>query len=49
MKKYVNTVIINGEKFTNTVEANNYKEALKIQKERKQKSKNTFVGRLTKS
>lgn len=47
MKTYTNTVIINGEKFTNKVEAENYKEALKIQKERKAKSKNTFEGRLT--
>ena len=47
MKTYANTVIINGEKFTNKVEAENYKEALKIQKERKAKSKNTFEGRLT--
>lgn len=46
MKTYTNTVIINGEKFTNTVEATGYKEALKIQKERKAKSKNTFEGRL---
>jgi len=46
MKTYTNTVIINGEKFTNTVEANDYKEALKIQKERKAKSKNNFEGRL---
>jgi hypothetical protein len=44
MKTYTNTVIINGEKFTNKVEAENYKEALKIQKERKAKSKNTFEG-----
>lgn len=47
MKTYINTVIINGQKFTNTVEAENYKEALKIQKERKAKSKNTFEGKLT--
>ena len=47
MKTYTNTVIINGQKFTNKVEAENYKEALKIQKERKAKSKNTFEGRLT--
>lgn len=47
MKKYTNTVIINGEKYTNTVDAENYKEALRIQKERKAKSKNTFKGRLT--
>jgi hypothetical protein len=46
MKTYTNTVIINGEKFTNKVEAENYKEALKIQKQRKSKSKNTFEGRL---
>lgn len=47
MKTYSNTVIINGEKFTNTVEAENYKEALKIQKERKAKSRYTFKGHLT--
>lgn len=47
MKTYTNTVIINGQKFTNIVEAENYKEALKIQKERKAKSKNTFEGKLT--
>jgi hypothetical protein len=46
MKKYTNTVVINGNQFTNTVEADDYKEALKIQKERKAKSKNTFQGRL---
>lgn len=46
MKTYTNTVVINGEKFTNTVEAENYKEALKIQKERRAKSKYTFEGRL---
>lgn len=46
MKTYTNTVIINGEKFTNKVESENYKEALKIQKERKAKSKHTFEGRL---
>ena len=48
MKTFTNTVIINGEKFTNKVEAENYKEALKIQKERKAKSKNNFKGRLCK-
>jgi hypothetical protein len=47
MKTYTNIVVINGEKFTNKVEANNYKEALKIQKERIAHSKNTFQGRLT--
>lgn len=47
MKTYSNTVIINGQKFTNKVEAENYKEALKIQKERKSKSKNIFEGKLT--
>jgi hypothetical protein len=46
MKKYTNTVVINGEKFTNTVEASSYKEALEIQKQRKNKSINTFEGRL---
>lgn len=47
MKTYTNTVIINGEKFTNRIVAENYSEALKIQKERKAHSKNTFQGRLT--
>jgi len=47
MKTYINTVIITGEKFTNKVEAENYQEALKIQKKRKAHSKNTFEGRLT--
>lgn len=46
MKTYTNTVIINGQEFTNKVEAKNYKEALKIQKQRKEHSKNTFKGRL---
>jgi hypothetical protein len=49
MKTYTNTVIINGEKFTNKVEAESYKDALAIQRDRKNKSKNTFVGRLTKN
>lgn len=47
MKTYTNTVIINGQYFTNKVEATDYKEALNIQKERKAKSKNAFKGRLT--
>jgi len=47
MKTYTNTVIINGEKFTNKVNADNYKDALKIQRQRKNKSKNTFKGHLT--
>lgn len=47
MKTYTNTVIINGQKFTNKVEAENYNEARAIQKERKSKSRNTFEGRLT--
>lgn len=47
MKTYTNTVIINGVKYTNIVKAENFKEALKIQKDRKAKSKNTFQGRLT--
>lgn len=47
MKTYTNTIIINGERYTNTVDAENYKEALKLQKDRKEKSKNTFEGRLT--
>ena len=46
MKTYTNTVIINGEKFTNKVEAENYKEAMEIQKARKAKSKHSFEGRL---
>jgi hypothetical protein len=47
MKTYTNTVVINGNQFTNTVEAHSFREALKIQKERKAKSKNHFQGRLT--
>lgn len=46
MKTYTNIVIINGKKFTNKVEAENYTEALKMQKERKAKSKYIFKGRL---
>lgn len=49
MKTYNNQVIINGVKYTNTVKAENYKEALKIQKRLKLTSKNTFIGRLTRS
>lgn len=47
MKTYTNKVIINGEKYTNQIDAENYKEALKIQRDRKAKSRNTFEGRLT--
>jgi len=47
MKTYTNTVVINGEEYTNIVTANTYAEALKIQKERKTKSRNSFKGRLT--
>jgi len=47
MKTYTNTVVINGEEYTNIVTANSYSEALKIQKERKAKSRNSFKGRLT--
>lgn len=46
MKTYVNKVIINGIEYTNIVKAFDYKEALKIQKERKRISRNTFKGRL---
>lgn len=46
MKIYNNFVIINGIQYTNTVKAANYSEALKIQRERKKKSGNTYVGRL---
>jgi hypothetical protein len=49
MKTYTNTVIINGQKFTNKVEAENYNDALKIQKYRKSISKNKFEGRLNKA
>lgn len=48
MKTYTNTVIINGERFTNTVTASNYNEARAIQKERKAKSRNIFTGQLSK-
>ena len=47
MKTYANTVIINGLEYTNKIEAENYKDALKIQRERKRTSKNTFKGHLT--
>jgi len=47
MKTYTNIVVINGINFTNVVKASSYNEALKIQKDRKYKSKNTFKGRLT--
>ena len=47
MKKYINTVVINGVTYTNTVEAKNYKEALAIQRERKIKSKYIYKGHLT--
>ena len=46
MKTYTNTVVVNGEKFTNKVEAENHKDALKIQKQRKSKSINKFEGHL---
>jgi hypothetical protein len=46
MKTYTNTVIINGEKFTNKVEAYSFREALYIQKRRKEKSRHKFEGRL---
>jgi len=46
MKTYTNTVIINGSRFTNKIEASNYKDALAIQKKRKEQSKHTFEGRL---
>lgn len=46
MKTYTNIVVINGIEYTNTVKADNYKDALKIQKERKAHSKNTFKGQL---
>jgi hypothetical protein len=49
MKTYTNTVIINGQKFTNKVEAENYIDALKIQKDRKSNSKNKFEGHLNKT
>jgi hypothetical protein len=45
-KKYINTVVINGSKYSNIIEAFNYSEALKIQRERKSKSRNQFIGRL---
>jgi hypothetical protein len=49
MKTYTNKVMINGVKYTNTVEALNYKAALKIQKVRKSQSNNVFIGRLRKT
>jgi hypothetical protein len=49
MKIYTNQTIINGQVYTNIINAESYKEALKIQKLRKKQSKNTFKGRLTKA
>ena len=46
MKTYTNYIIINGESFTNTVKGYDYKEALQIQRKRKQQSNSTFKGRL---
>jgi hypothetical protein len=46
--KYYNKVQINGDWYTNTIEADNYKEALKKHAEQKRKSKNKFKGRLEK-
>lgn len=46
MKKYFNRVIINGVEYSNVMEAENYKEALRIHKEQKRKSRNKFKGRL---
>jgi hypothetical protein len=46
MKTYTNTVIINGEEFTNKVNANTYKEALILHKEIKHNSNYKFKGRL---
>ena len=46
MKTYSNTVVINGIEYTNIVKANNYKEALQIQRKLKSKSKNIFKGKL---
>ena len=43
---YTNTVVINGIRFTNKIEASTYKDALVIQKNRKKQSKHTFEGRL---
>lgn len=36
MKTYINKVEINGQVFTHTVEASSYKEAVKINKQRKE-------------
>ena len=46
MKNYFNIIIINGVEFTNKINANNYKEALAIQKVRKKKSKHSFKNHL---
>ena len=46
IKIYTNVIVINSVKYTNIIEAENYTEALKLQKERKVKSKNVFIGRL---
>lgn len=50
--KYTNKVRINGEVFTHTIEAVNYKEALEINKKRKVAAKSTgreIFGKLEKS
>jgi 3-dehydroquinate dehydratase len=49
--KYVNKIIINGATFTHTVIADSYKEALKINKKRKEEALlkgRKIIGRLEK-
>ena len=51
MKKYINSIDINGQLFTHTVEAFDYKEALEINKKRKQEAAmrgRRIFGRLVK-
>jgi hypothetical protein len=50
LKIYTNIVVINGVEFTNTVKAENFSEALEIQRDRKKTARHSEVkykGRLT--
>lgn len=50
MNRYSNKIEINGQEFTHNIEANSYKEALEINRERKKeavKKRRRIYGRLT--
>ena len=52
MNKYINQVIINGVAYSHIIEASSYKEALEINKQRKEDAKRRgrkIVGRLVKN